>query len=413
MKKILFVFLVLVLTLSVVSCEEVEVVDNNVTHPETEGFECEFDDGSKTVTIKKYIGDETKVVIPSSFGEYKVTSIGRGAFSDNYDLESVDIPESVVSIGAFAFKVCVSLEEIKMTDKLESIGDTAFKDCRSLKSFVVPKGVKDIGDAVFNGCTSLVEIVVENGNQYFTSDKFGALLDRKQTRILQYPIGSHRMTYQMADSVKTIEGYAFERATWLENVKFSTSLESIGGYAFQGSSIKKADLSGTELKEIGAFAFNDTKLTEVKLCAALEKIGNSAFGWCSSISEVTIPSGVKEIGSSAFYRCFSVTKYVVEEGNEFYTSVDGVLFDKEKTTLIQYPMSKADKEYTVPDGVVVIKSNAFIGAVNLESVAIPDSVENIESMAFYDSWLLAKVDYIGETPKYIAHNAFEGTKITQ
>ena len=56
MKKILFVFLVLVLTLSVVSCEEVEVVDNNVTHPETEGFECEFDDGSKTVTIKKYIG---------------------------------------------------------------------------------------------------------------------------------------------------------------------------------------------------------------------------------------------------------------------------------------------------------------------------------------------------------------------
>jgi len=411
MKKTMFIILVLVLVLTFVSCGENEVTDNEIIHPDTEGFECEFDEENKHISIVKYKGSDTEIVVPSAFGDYTVTSIGRGAFSDNYEIERVEIPSSVVSIGPSAFEFCISLSDIKLTNELTKIGNTAFKNCRSLKSFTVPAGVKEIGIGVFNGCSSLEKITVDEGNEHFVSDKYGALMDKGQTRLLQYPIGSTRGKYEMADSVKVIDGYAFERAVNLESVTFSSSLESVGGYAFQGASIKKADFSKTQLKEIGAFGFNETKLMEVKFCNTLEKIGSSAFGWCGAINEIIIPSSVKEIGSMAFYECSSVTKYVVEDGNENYASVDGVLFNKDKTVLIQYPASKEGSEYAILSGVVEIKSNAFVSSANLESVVVPDSVERIESQAFYYCSLLAKVTYEGTRPGFIGDDAFELTKI--
>ncbi len=410
MKKTLFIILCFIIVLAICSCGEQK---QEMVHPDTGEYTCEFNDETKEATVTGYTGSDTEIVVSEKFGDYTVTAIGRGAFSHNYDIEKVDIPSSVVSIGASAFEFCISLEEIKLTNGLVSIDNTAFKDCRSLKAFVVPVGVKEIGVGVFNGCDSLEKIQVEEGNEYFTADDYGALLDKKQTRILQYPIGCTRARYQMADSVKSIDGYAFERAVRLENVVFSESLETIGGSAFQGSSIKKADFSKTKLKEIGAFGFNETKLMEVKFSATLEKIGSSAFGWCSAITEVNIPASVNNIGAAAFYECFSVAKYVVEEGNEYYSSFDGVLFNKEKTSLIQYPAAREIKEYTIPNGVVEIKSNAFVSAVYLESVVVPDSVERIEAQAFYYCSLLSKVTYEGTAPSSIGEKAFELTQVNK
>jgi hypothetical protein len=82
-------------------------------------------------------------------------------------------------------------------------------------------------------------------------------------------------------------------------------------------------------------------------------IGGNAFSSCTSLTSVTIPNSVTSIGSGAFSGCTSLSAITVEALNSFYSSVDGVLFNKSQTTLIQYPGGKAGS-YTIPNSVTSI-----------------------------------------------------------
>ncbi|MCC8112254.1 MAG: leucine-rich repeat domain-containing protein [Ruminococcus sp.] len=116
---------------------------------------------------------------------------------------------------------------------------------------------------------------------------------------------------------------------------------------------------------------------------ALTSIGRKAFYNCNYLTSITIPDSVTSIGSVAFRFCTSLTNIAVDENNENYSSINGVLFDKNQTTLICYPAGKTNKSYTIPDSVTSIGICAFGNCYYLTSITILDSVTSIGDDAFY------------------------------
>lgn len=116
-----------------------------------------------TRSTECYIGD---IVIPAtvnySGSEFKVTAIGRYAFSECFALRSVTIPNGVKTIGEKAFIGCSGLTSVTISDGVDSIGYAAFACCSNLISVNISSNVKAIGDKAFNGCSSLTSINVEN-----------------------------------------------------------------------------------------------------------------------------------------------------------------------------------------------------------------------------------------------------------
>ena len=127
--------------------------------------------------------------------------------------------------------------------------------------------------------------------------------------------------------------------------------------------------------------------------------------YCYSLTSVTIGNGVTNIGDSAFIGCIDLTKITVLTNNLAYSSLNGVLFDKNQTTLIQYPIGNTTTSYAIPSGVTSIGDEAFSSS-GLTSVTIPDSVTSIGNNAFYYCTCLTSVK-IGNGVTSIGEHAFD------
>jgi len=128
-------------------------------------------------------------------------------------------------------------------------------------------------------------------------------------------------------------------------------------------------------------------------------IGYVAFASCPSLTSVTIPDSITSIGNYSFYNCDSLTAIMVAPSNPSYSSVDGVLFNRSQTTLIQCPGGRAGS-YTIPDTATSIGSYAFAYCGSLTSVTIPESVTSIGSLAFYDCTSLTAIMVDMNNPAY-------------
>ena len=242
---------------------------------------------------------------------------------------------TVTSIGGSAFRYCTSLKSVTIPDSVTSIGGWAFTDCASLTSVTIPDGVTSIGEYTFSWCTSLTSATIP-------------------------------------DSVTSIGEFAFHNCKSLTSMTIPRSVVSIG---------------------YDAFGWCES-LTSVTILDGVRSIGNSAFTDCKSLTSVTIPNSVTSIGRGAFSSCASLTGIWVAEGNSHYVSdASGVLFNKDKTTLVQCPGAFA--VYTIPGSVTSIGDDAFSGCASLTSVTIPDSVTSIGNYAFSCCGSLTDVYFTG------------------
>jgi len=131
----------------------------------------------------------------------------------------------------------------------------------------------------------------------------------------------------------------------------------------------------------------------VNISSNVTTIQNRAFECCPNLTSITIPSSVTSIGTSPFPGCVNLVSINVDANNALYTDIDGVLFDHNKTKLIQYPCGHSNT-YTVPDNVTIIGEKSFFECSGLKSVTIPASVTSIEGSAF-NTVNMAYINYLG------------------
>ncbi len=336
-----------------------------------------------------------------------VTSIGNYAFRNCTSLTSVTIPDSVTSIGDWAFAWCESLASVTIGNSVTSIGFEAFAYCTSLTSVTIGNSVTSIGEWAFMECTSLTAIYVDARNPVYSSDASGVLYDKEKTVLIQYPAGNARTTFVIPDSVTSIGGGAFGECTSLASVTIPDSVTSIGDYAFAiCTSLARVTIPDSvtsignsafryctslesvtipdSVTRIGDRAFEECmSLTGVTIPDSMTSIGDETFEYCTSLENVTIGNSVTSIGEWAFVDCTSLTAIHVDAQNPAYCSdASGVLYDKEKTVLIQYPAGNARTMFAIPDSVTSIGNYAFLYCTSLASVTIPDSVTSIGGGAF-------------------------------
>jgi hypothetical protein len=360
-----------------------------------------------TITITGYTGTNAVVVIPSTIDGLPVTSIvGNSASGSGFSefMTSVTIPNGVTNIGDYAFfQRCFNLTSVTIPDSVTSIGDDAFNGCSALTNVTIPSSVTAIGDLVFGFCFSLTNISVDALNPAYSAPD-GVLFDKNRTTLLAYP-GAGPGVYTIPDTVTSLRDYAFSDCTNLTGITISDSVTNIGGWAFLNDTSLTSVTIGSGLTSIGAGAFAYSGLTSVTIPDSVTSIGDDAFNGCTSLTNVTIGSGVTNINQIMF-SVTSLETINVDVNNPFYSSVDGVLFDKSQTTLIQYPDSRAGS-YTIPDRVTGIGENAFYYCTSLTGITIPNSVTSIGDFAFNGCPSLINI-IIGSGLTNIGDHAFTG-----
>ena len=246
---------------------------------------------------------------------------------------------------------CTSeIKSVIIDNGITSIGDYAFYKCRSLTSITIPNSVISIGEWAFIECTSLESITIPN-------------------------------------SVTSIGRNAFCDCTSLTNITIPNSVTSISHDTF----------------------WKCTSLKSVTIPNSVTSIGSSAFRCCTSLANITIPDSVISIFDDVFISCDSLTSIEVSDNNKNYSSVDGVLFNKDKSKLITYPDGKTDNTYEIPNSVTSIGSFAFSYCTSLTSITIPNSVTNIGVNSFEECTSLTSVT-IPDSVTSIGGWAFDGCR---
>jgi len=416
MKKVISLFLSVAMLLSIVSVVDFSAYasvktgkcGDNVTYSlDTETGVLTIS-GTGKMTDYSYSSspfcNDTKIKVVTI--DYGVTSIGKYAFRSCKNLTSVTMPNSLTSIGENSFDACIDLTSMIIPDSVKSIGEHAFYTCTSLKNVTIGNSLNMISNFVFVGCNSLENIMVDENNLNYSSID-GVLFNKKKTELILYPVGNSRNAYSIPNSVTSIGYYAFWGCTNLRNIKIPNNVESIGDYAFYNCTSLTSVTIPNSVTSIGNDAFYGcSSLTSVTIPNSVTSIGNNAFYGCSSLTSVTIPDSVTSIGYSALSSCTSLTSIEVSYDNENYSSVDGVLFDKDKTKLIQYPAGSNRTIYSIPNSVISIGSDAFVGCTSLTSVTIPNSVTSIGGSAFSGCTNLTSIT-IPDSVTSIGSYAFE------
>ncbi len=332
--------------------------------------------------------------------------------SSKESIKNIKIKFGATSIGGYAFEGCVNIESIVIPESVTSIGRYAFAGCTKLKSATIPKSVTTIQSSAFTNCPNLtIYGYWKSTAETFANQKsipFVALSDV----VVSGECGENIMWELDIDGTLTVSGtgemgYIGMTDSWYpyrEDVKkviIEPGITSIGESAFQNC-INLVDVDMPDsITSIDMWAFVICRsLADIKLSPNVTSIGMHAFGGCDSLVNITIPAAVTNIADDAFDSTGAFVKFEVEEANTAYCSVDGVLFDKAKTTLIKYPSAKEDENYSIPKIVTNIKEGAFWRCEYLQSITISESVTSVPYRSIFGCAKLTDINVAAENNVY-------------
>lgn len=383
-------------------------------------------------------------VLAAQHGDFTYETNGPNAEITGYTGAggNIGIPGSIdglpVLIGENAFRNCTSLVQVVISNGVVGIGERAFDTC-SLRNVLIPASVNDIQDRAFADCANLTNIVVEAGSANYCSTN-GVLFDDDKSTLVQCP-GGITGHYMMPPSVTTVGNSAFRYCRNLTGVTISPGLREIESAGFYGcfSLVEMALPDSLQTIRFAAFA-SCRSLTNISIFANVTVIEELSFISCDSLRAIevvssnanfcsvegvlynkaqttlmqypggkpgsyTLPASVSSIAERAFISSYGLTNIWVDAANPWYSSLDGALCNKDGTTLLQCPGGKRGA-FAVPPGVSDIGPRAFAGCDNLVRVTIPAGVTNIQERAFEDG-SFAGIYFHGNAPA-IDGDIFDG-----
>ena len=307
------------------------------------------DEVEVTYDKNPYSGD---LVVPSTVDysgkTYQVTRIGNYAFSDDDNVTSVKLPESINSIGTYAFNDCDRLTKIDIPASVKSIEAKAFYSCDILKEVTLHEGLEAIGNEVFYNNYQLSIITLPSTLKTIGIRAFRACGSLKSIVI--------------PNSVTTMGEDVFNNCTSLTTVTLSNQLTAIGNYAFYNTALRSIEIPAS-VQTIGDYAFQGCQsLVSVIFPATMTSLGNRTFQGCTSLASISIPEGVTRLEEAAVADCYALTTV------------------------------------TLPSTLTYIGKWAFSGSTALTSITIPENVKTIEQNAFTSSPLLNSIYSLAMTP---------------
>lgn len=272
---------------------------------------------------------------------------------------------------------CKTKKEFKFTFKLlndNTYEVTGYKNTLP-EELVIPntynkKAVTSIGTVAFSGGKELTKVVIPSNITIIKSEAFSGTDDLVEVEFLSN------------DTLKVIENNAFHNAVSLATISLPDSVDIIGAYAFAGTNLTEISLP-KDLKELAANLFYDTKIQEIQINEAIEKISNDAFNGALDLKAINVVAQ-----------------------NQTYSSDQGILYNKNKTELIRYPIAKTGASFTILNNVITIKEKAFKDVKTLASINIPSNIKTIKSYAFQGTKKLDNV-VIPNTVEYLGDSLFK------
>ena len=384
------------------------------------------------------------------------TEIPVGFLGSKKKLQKVTLPETIEKIGSQAFNYCDVLSEINFPSSLREIGSDAFKSCPLLSDIQLNEGLEIVYNGAFERCAGPERLVIPGTVTKVDYSAFAENSNIKEIEILpsafspEIHIGSRAFGVGTVNMLKIgrtvlseaynypfqgctpeeivfgeawteIPSYLYYDKTALKAVTLPETVEKIAIGAFsQCNSLVSVNFPAS-LKEIGRSAFQGcTELSGIVLNAGLEVVDYEAFKDCRGPERLVLPSSLKKVGSSAFYGCSNIKEIeFLSSTDNPSIAVDNSAFGVGAVDRLILGRTVTHDAYNVPfkecspaeivfgEAWTEIPSNLFDGMSDLKAVTLPETVEKIAIMAFYQCNSLRAVNFPASL-KEIGRSAFHG-----
>ena len=383
-----------------------------------------------------YRGDYENVVIPDYIDGYAIIDIAEKAFENKKNLVSVVLGDNVEYLYADAFYNCPNLTYLTIGKNTSEING-GFYNCSKLISVTIPSDntylkynngliysydgktihfcppgksgsvsiastVTNMGYYSFYNCSNITSVTIPNGvtaldqTVFISCDNLESITLPSSLNEITEPFivnSTSLKTITLPKNVINIENGVFAYALGLENINVSNL------------NVKYTSTDGILLNRLGntILAFPSGRFGEYSIPSNIRTISDYAFA-NAKISKIIIGANVNQIETYGLYGMGNLSEISVNSSNRMYSAEDGILYSKNKTTLLLCPSDTRDI-ITLPNSVTEINSYAFSNCIKLEEVVLPRNLEMIQNFAFSGCESLKKIEIPKDT--LIGSNAFE------
>ncbi|MBQ7499976.1 MAG: leucine-rich repeat protein [Clostridia bacterium] len=359
-----------------------------------------------------------------------LTTLQSGAFMNCSSLTSISIPSGVKAIESSTFSGCTSLSDVELPDSITLIGNSAFRNCAFLREFEIPFGVRQLGARAFEGCTRLASVtipytvaIISGESNYFGNVTYNVFSGCTSLADVYY--GGNETKWQLISDKLTLP----DGVTLHFNDEYVPGNDIVSGTC-GADAVWNLDLDTAALTISGSGEIDNYQAYQNYSGGMIYTYYDTPwYSYASLIRHIVIGDGITKIGNCAFSDIYPISVSVgdsltsltnmnisknklesitVSPDNDYLCAVNDILYDKEMTSIIIYPLNKTATEITIPEGVVNI-SNAFAGNKYLVTVNVPSTVTNITG-AFSGCSSLKNVN-IPDAVTYIGDSTFSGCGI--